>query len=119
MENDETTAPASEHYKKLAIEPIKLIEALDLNFNAGSYVKYICRHKHKNGIEDLKKALYYAERGFNSRSDHDHKLATLLSFFAIANNLDDLETRALSQVLYVHADLSHIRELIKREEAAK
>ena len=28
----------------------------------GNIVKYVCRYKHKNGVEDLKKAKWYLER---------------------------------------------------------
>lgn len=39
------------------------IECMDVvskfNFHLGNVIKYIWRHEHKNGIEDLKKAQYY------------------------------------------------------------
>ena len=49
-----------DHYSKMKIEPIELIEALDLDFIQGCIVKYVSRYKFKNGIEDLRKALHYA-----------------------------------------------------------
>lgn len=30
--------------------------------NTGNVIKYICRWKHKNGLEDLKKARWYLDR---------------------------------------------------------
>jgi len=30
-----------------------------MSFNLGNAVKYLWRHKHKNGIEDLEKAIWY------------------------------------------------------------
>lgn len=39
------------------------IECIDvtrhLDFNIGNAIKYLWRYKHKNGIEDLKKAVWY------------------------------------------------------------
>jgi hypothetical protein len=30
-----------------------------MEFNAGNVIKYVWRYKHKNGLEDLKKAAWY------------------------------------------------------------
>ncbi len=50
------------HYKK-KVEPIDLIEAFELDFNAGNVIKYVARAKHKgNEKDDLRKALYYLKR---------------------------------------------------------
>ena len=49
-----------DHYTKgKKIEPIKVIEDWDLGFCLGNVIKYVSRYKHKNGKEDLKKALTY------------------------------------------------------------
>jgi len=32
-----------------------------LNFFQGNVIKYVCRYKDKNGIEDLKKIIHYCE----------------------------------------------------------
>ena len=50
-----------EHYNH-GIECIDYIESHDLNFNEGNVVKYVTRHKYKNGLEDLKKARFYLDR---------------------------------------------------------
>ncbi len=50
-----------EHYNKHPIQPINFIIANKLNFCEGNVIKYICRYKHKNGIEDLKKAKQYID----------------------------------------------------------
>lgn len=50
-----------EHYNKHQIQPINFIIANKLNFCEGNVIKYICRYKHKNGIEDLKKAKQYID----------------------------------------------------------
>lgn len=48
-----------DHYEKQAIEPIEYITKNNLGFCEGNVVKYITRYKDKNGLEDLKKALWY------------------------------------------------------------
>ena len=50
------------HYNAGKIEVIDAIEDWGLGFHAGNVVKYVARHKHKNGIEDLKKARWYLDR---------------------------------------------------------
>lgn len=49
------------HYQSCAIEPIEYILKNNLGFCEGNVVKYISRYKHKNGIEDLKKARDYVD----------------------------------------------------------
>ena len=50
-----------DHYKKLKIQPIEFIEANSLDFLQGNVVKYITRHKDKNGSADVRKALHYCQ----------------------------------------------------------
>jgi len=47
-----------EHYKNFAIQPVEFIHANKLGFLEGSVVKRVCRYQHKNGAEDLKKAIH-------------------------------------------------------------
>jgi hypothetical protein len=49
------------HYKKMAIQPIDFIYFNDIPFIEGNIIKYVLRHKKKNGLEDLKKAKHYLE----------------------------------------------------------
>ena len=49
------------HYTH-GIEVTDVIESWELGFHLGNVVKYICRYKHKNGIEDLRKAQWYLNR---------------------------------------------------------
>lgn len=46
-------------YEGTGVQPIDLIESMDLGFHEGCIVKYVCRWKKKNGIEDLRKAAQY------------------------------------------------------------
>lgn len=49
------------HYKRMAIQPIEFITKNELLFNEGNIVKYVCRYKNKNGLEDLEKILQYCD----------------------------------------------------------
>jgi hypothetical protein len=47
------------HYNAGSMEVIEAIDGLGLCFCGGNVLKYVARYKHKNGIEDLKKAAWY------------------------------------------------------------
>ena len=49
------------HYKSLAIEPIRYIVENEMDFCEGNVIKYVSRYKEKNGIEDLQKAKNYID----------------------------------------------------------
>jgi len=49
------------HYKDCAIQPIEYIHANGLDFFQGNIIKYATRHKAKNGAEDLRKVIHYAQ----------------------------------------------------------
>ncbi len=47
------------HYKDLKIQPVEYIHANGLDFFQGNVVKYVTRHKAKNGEQDIRKAIHY------------------------------------------------------------
>jgi len=49
------------HYKGCKIQPIEYIFANNLGYAEGNIVKYVTRWRDKNGVEDLKKVIHYAE----------------------------------------------------------
>jgi len=51
-----------EHYKSKDIQPWDAIHAWGLGFFSGNVVKYVARHREKNGVEDLKKARHYLDK---------------------------------------------------------
>ena len=71
MTETERTAINPAHYKDLSPEPIVVIQAWDLGFEAGNAVKYLARAGRKAGvsaIEDLGKAKRYLEMKIESTS---------------------------------------------------
>ncbi len=49
------------HYNKFKIAPFDFIHKNGLGFAEGNVVKYVCRWREKNGVEDLEKAIRYIE----------------------------------------------------------
>ncbi len=54
------------HYNEATIETIDVIESVTQDgfesYLQGNILKYICRYKYKNGVEDLEKARWYLNR---------------------------------------------------------
>jgi len=59
MQTDNIVKPA--HYNVGGIEPAEFMESLGIaeDYYAGNIIKYAARYKHKNGIEDVRKAKQY------------------------------------------------------------
>lgn len=75
MEKDLVNHP--DHYKsEIGLETIDVIEAFTFDLkgieatDTGNVLKYMCRWKKKNGLQDLKKAQWY----LNHLIDHVEKL---------------------------------------------
>lgn len=51
---------AGSHYQR-AIQPWEIISVWELDFWEGNVLKYLLRWKHKDGVQDLKKAKHYLE----------------------------------------------------------
>jgi len=61
---DMVNSPA--HYNKAGIETIDIIQSVTGDgfetYLQGNILKYMCRYKYKNGVEDLEKARWYLNR---------------------------------------------------------
>lgn len=49
------------HYAKMKIQPVVFIVENDIPYREANAIKYICRHKNKNGRQDIEKAIHYLE----------------------------------------------------------
>ena len=62
------------HYSKFKVQPSKFINDNKLLFAEGNAIKYICRHTHKGGKQDLLKAKHYIdmiiERDYEEKKFH-------------------------------------------------
>lgn len=52
---------AGGHYKGLPIQPGEFCQKNQLNWCEANAIKYVCRHRVKNGAEDIQKAIHYLE----------------------------------------------------------
>ena len=57
------------HYKSFHIQPYEFISKNELSFCQGCVVKYVCRYKNKNGIQDLEKIIHYCELEIKKMKD--------------------------------------------------
>lgn len=71
-DKDYTVVNHPEHYiSETGLETIDVIEAFTFELKGmeavctANVLKYICRWKHKNGVQDLKKAQWYLARLIN------------------------------------------------------
>lgn len=55
------TQVGGNHYKDMNIQPLEFIIANNLPYCEANIIKYICRYKSKNGIQDLNKARHYLD----------------------------------------------------------
>jgi hypothetical protein len=49
------------HYKDMPIQPSEFSQRNRLTWCEANVVKYVCRHRDKNGAEDIKKAIHYLQ----------------------------------------------------------
>lgn len=59
------------HYKQLKIQPTEFIHANNIPFIEGNIIKYVVRHKHKNGLQDLVKAKHYIDLLIQFEYNHE------------------------------------------------
>ena len=74
--NDMMVSHPSHYQSETGLEVIDVIEAFTFDLkgieatDTGNVIKYICRWKNKNGVQDLKKAMWYLQHLI----DHVEKL---------------------------------------------
>lgn len=55
------TQVSGNHYKDLKIQPVEFIHANGIPHLEACAIKYLCRWRNKNGVQDLEKAKHYIE----------------------------------------------------------
>ena len=60
MSNDSVNRP--KHYTNGRIDVLDFILDQNLPYLEGNIIKYICRHKMKNGLEDVQKAEFFVKK---------------------------------------------------------
>lgn len=49
------------HYKDRVIQPVEYCQKNQLNFCESSVIKYVTRHREKNGRKDIEKAIHFLQ----------------------------------------------------------
>lgn len=55
------TQVGGSHYADMKIQPIEFILANGIPYVEGNVIKYVCRHRSKNGRQDIEKAIHYLQ----------------------------------------------------------
>lgn len=78
------------HYEEST--SLECIEAMEIAFGRQAVIdfckcnafKYVWRYKHKNGLEDLNKALWYCERVIDLQDCEDEQIAKIIDIAVYA-----------------------------------
>lgn len=49
------------HYKSMKIQPLEYIVGNNIPYCEANVIKYVSRHREKNGAQDIRKAIHYLE----------------------------------------------------------
>lgn len=83
---------STERYSEFGIQPIDYAFENNLDFFQGNVVKYITRHKVKEGLEDVKKAMHYcvllAEREYGVKLMVDDLTGHVIEYGRVMNPFD-------------------------------
>ena len=55
------TQVGGKHYSDMPIQPIEFVVKNNIPFMEANCIKYLCRHRSKNGAEDIKKVIHYCQ----------------------------------------------------------
>lgn len=94
------------HYKELRIQPWDFCIANSLGFLRGNIVRYVCRYKNKNGVEDLEKAKHYILKLVETLENPDPQETITASMFASANSLSHDQLKVIKSLLSPEPDTS-------------
>ena len=77
--SDKMVSHPSHYQSNGGLEVIDVIEAFTADLkgieatDTGNVIKYICRWKHKNGIQDLEKAMWYLQHLIDNVKEAENK----------------------------------------------
>lgn len=108
------------YYKDMAFQPIELIAALRCSFIQGCIIKYISRYKNKNGAQDIKKCIHYAQLAIeldDKRRCNDKALSMNINKYILKNKLIILQRRIITQAIYNNyiQVIQYCKELLQLE----
>ena len=80
-----------QHYKNAGCQVVELAVLADLNSFQFNIIKYVIRHRDKNGIEDLQKAQHYVELATELKPKNRAIMKGII-YFCAANKLDTTQS---------------------------
>ena len=98
------------------VEAIDIVEYM--NFCLGNAFKYVFRYRHKHGVNDLKKAVWYLKRQIENPTTHDFKPDRLMPEYdalleILSKEEDKKVAQALDYIYYYSFSNNNYRELEK------
>lgn len=91
------------HYKDMAFQPIELIAVLRCSFIQGCIIKYISRYKNKNGAQDIKKCIHYAQLAIELKDKGLCKTTNDVDTYILISNFCSTNKITLLQKLIIEA----------------
>jgi phage terminase Nu1 subunit (DNA packaging protein) len=79
------------HYERFKIQPIVFVRGNDLPWDQGEIIKYVCRYKYKNGIEDLKKARHILDEMITTEEQERAKMQSQIQPMSATSSLGWLD----------------------------
>ena len=107
------------HYTQGSIECIDVIEDWNLGYHEGNALKYLCRYKYKNGIEDLKKVSSDISENLQTKIDTAAIITDDLAFLsekaAEITNIMEKKVQPYKQTI-VNSNTNHTINAISPEK---
>lgn len=102
------------HYKNMNMQPVELFALTRCTAFQANIWKYIARYKYKNGAEDIKKAIHYAQLAIELKCNGNLNTTQLapISDFCYFNNLSP----AVSSII-MQAGQDNYKAVIKKCQA--
>lgn len=97
------------HYKDLAIQPVEYIKANNIPFIEGNVIKYVTRHRAKNGAADIRKAIHFLELLLEFDYPEEEKQMTQEEFEKLPPQLQ--EAMRVQEKAAFFGDLANTRNL--------
>lgn len=91
------------HYKDMPFQPVELFAKTKCTAFQANIWKYITRYKNKNGAQDIKKCIHYAQLAIqlgDKRRCNDKALSLNINKFIIKNKLTILQRKIITQTAY-------------------
>lgn len=105
------------HYEALKVQPIELIVKCNLTFIQGNMLKYISRYKAKNGAQDIRKCIHYAQLAAKYNDKGPVKPVAQAYLYCKANNFTTKQKNIIMSIFqedYYHV-VKQCLKLLKLE----